>query len=258
MFVTQTTFCSTSSFALFIHQFTLISHSPVLTKLALARYHYAEALSHIDYKLKFQTAQIYPRKLFSLLLLICSDWNAALILILNGTKPEHLDMLDGGIIERLLEEKWKTFAQQQFLKRLLILFVHLFFMSISVYTRPSRLASKESDDGGSGDSELVSEAMTMEPEIDGQAIVRYICECATIAGVVSFVVFQQGDELKNQGLNAFMKQLKQAPAKAIFLFSNFLILSCIPCRIMGNTEMEEKILCFAVPGSWFFMMFFAG
>ena len=170
-------------------------------------------------------------------------------------------MLDGGIIERLLEEKWKTFAQQQFLKRLLILFIHLFFMSISVYTRPRRVNSHDDDNDGDGsgtDSELVSEALTMEEGLDVQTIVRYTCECATIVGVISFVVFQQGDELKNQGLSAFMKQLKQAPAKAIFLFSNLLILSCIPCRIMGNTEMEEKLLCFAVPGSWFLLMFFAG
>lgn len=40
-----------------------------------------------------------------------TDWNSALFIILNGTKEEHLDMLDGGIIQRLLEEKWKTFAR---------------------------------------------------------------------------------------------------------------------------------------------------
>lgn len=39
------------------------------------------------------------------------DWNSALFIILNGTKEEHLDMLDGGIIQKLLEEKWKTFAR---------------------------------------------------------------------------------------------------------------------------------------------------
>lgn len=33
------------------------------------------------------------------------------MIILNGTKSEHLDMLEGGIIQRLLEEKWKTFAR---------------------------------------------------------------------------------------------------------------------------------------------------
>ena len=40
-----------------------------------------------------------------------SDWGSAIILILNGIKPEHLNMLEGGIIAKLLEEKWKTFAQ---------------------------------------------------------------------------------------------------------------------------------------------------
>lgn len=70
-------------------------------------------------------------------LLLVEDWNSALFIILNGTKPEHLDMLDGGIIQRLLEEKWKTFAQNQFLKRLLILMVHLLCLSVSVYMRPT-------------------------------------------------------------------------------------------------------------------------
>lgn len=46
-----------------------------------------------------------------LITLLFVDWNSALFIILNGTKEEHLDMLDGGIIQRLLEEKWKTFAR---------------------------------------------------------------------------------------------------------------------------------------------------
>lgn len=134
-------------------------------------------------------------------------------------------------------------------------------MSISVYTRPRRFKSSEDDDGDdaeSGDSELVSEALVMEEGLDVQTVIRYCSEFATLAGVISFVVFQQGDELKNQGLKAFIKQLKQAPAKAIFLVSNLLILSCIPCRIMGDVDLEDRLLCFAVPGSWFLLMFFAG
>lgn len=41
-----------------------------------------------------------------------------MFLILNGTKQEHLDMLDGGIIQRLLEEKWKTFARVNLLPKI--------------------------------------------------------------------------------------------------------------------------------------------
>ena len=36
---------------------------------------------------------------------------SALYLILNGTKEEHLNMLEGGIIAKLLDEKWSTFAK---------------------------------------------------------------------------------------------------------------------------------------------------
>ncbi|XP_068157294.1 LOW QUALITY PROTEIN: uncharacterized protein iav [Drosophila tropicalis] len=201
-----------------------------------------------------------------------TNWNSALFIILNGTKPEHLDMLDGGIIQRLLEEKWKTFAQNQFLKRLLILSTHLLCLSVSVYLRPAHDGEGEEDDGdgstgataaalqeamGDG-SELGGAADAADDNYNAQTVARYCAELATIAGVLSYVVFQQGDEIKNQGLSAFLKQLSHAPAKAIFLFSNLLILACIPFRLIGDTDTEEAILIFAVPGSWFLLMFFAG
>jgi len=49
-----------------------------------------------------------------------------------------------------------------------------------------------------------------------------------------------------------------APDKAIFLLSNLLILACIPFRLTGDVITEEAILVFALPGSWFLLMFFAG
>lgn len=56
----------------------------------------------------------------------------------------------------------------------------------------------------------------------------------------------------------FFPAKAHAPAKAIFLISNIMILACIPFRIIGDTDTEEAILVFAVPGSWFLLMFFAG
>lgn len=124
-----------------------------------------------------------------------SDWQSALFIILDGTKQEHLDMLDGGIIQKLLEEKWDTFAQRQFNKRLLILFVHLFFLSCSVQLRKPRHPHES-------ENEEEKEHGTTWTDMS-----RYFCECVTILGVLSFVIFQQGDELKNQGLKAFLKSL---------------------------------------------------
>lgn len=141
-----------------------------------------------------------------------------MFIILNGTKEEHLDMLDGGIIQRLLEEKWKTFARNQFLKRLLILFVHLLSLSISVYLRPAteNLQNKEyeesrtdrspSADGNSnGDNDESDDAE--DESMDVTTVIRYASEVGTLIGVLSYVVFQQGHEIKNQGFSAFLKQL---------------------------------------------------
>ncbi|XP_050436250.1 transient receptor potential cation channel subfamily V member 5 [Adelges cooleyi] len=170
-----------------------------------------------------------------------TNWNSALFIILDGTKEEHLDMLDGGIIQKLLEEKWKTFARKQFMKRLIILCVHLIMLSMSIYLRPA-----------DQDKSLLGAAE------DWQDVARYCFEGGTVAGVLSYLFFQQGGEILNQGLVGFLKQTFKEPAKLIFLISNLLILACIPPRLLGDKQSEEAILVFAVPGSWFLLMFFAG
>lgn len=38
-------------------------------------------------------------------------WNAALSYIVNGKTEDHLDMLEIGVVKRLLEDKWSTYAQ---------------------------------------------------------------------------------------------------------------------------------------------------
>ncbi|KAL9703540.1 hypothetical protein quinque_007058 [Culex quinquefasciatus] len=186
-----------------------------------------------------------------------TNWNSALFIILNGTKEEHLNMLDGGIVERLLDEKWKTFARNQFLKRLLILALHLFCLSCSIYLRPVHVF-KDDDDADDTDGVTDSPDTTDDEGIDLTTWFRYGFEVATVMGVLSYVVVQQGEEIKNQGFISFLKSLAGAPAKAIFLISNLMILCCIPLRILGDREAEEAVLLFAVPGSWFLLMFFAG
>ena len=33
------------------------------------------------------------------------------MIIVNGETDDHLEMLQGGVMKQLLDEKWKTFAQ---------------------------------------------------------------------------------------------------------------------------------------------------
>lgn len=50
-------------------------------------------------------------------------------------------MLEGGIIAKLLEEKWTTFAQMFFVKKFAFVWVHLICLSVAIYTRPDYTAS---------------------------------------------------------------------------------------------------------------------
>ncbi|KAH1012632.1 hypothetical protein HUJ05_011759 [Dendroctonus ponderosae] len=187
-----------------------------------------------------------------------TNWNSALFIILNGTKEAHLDMLDGGIIQRLLEEKWKAFARNQFLKRLIILIVHLAFMSLAVYMRPDDPDEPLLE--WSDDPTVIIRYRRLfqeNPEVL-LGFCRFTAEIGTLLNVLSYVVVQQGDEIRNQGFLSFLKQQTNSPPKCIFLVSNLMILACIPCRLAGNRGLEETILIFAVPGSWFLLMFFAG
>lgn len=46
-------------------------------------------------------------------------------------------MLEGGIIAKLLDEKWKTFASVMFLKKMIFQILHLICMSLAIYMRPN-------------------------------------------------------------------------------------------------------------------------
>ncbi|PRD27149.1 UNVERIFIED_CONTAM: hypothetical protein NCL1_36164 [Trichonephila clavipes] len=89
-------------------------------------------------------------------------------------------------------------------------------------------------------------------------IIRYYAEIATCVGCIVFGIIQQVQEILAQGLLGFLYSLTTSPTKSTFVLSNFLILSCIPCRVLGDREMEDILLVMAIPGSWFYLIFFAG
>lgn len=87
---------------------------------------------------------------------------------------------------------WRSFGpQNQFMKKLGIQFFYLFVLSMAVYLRPN------------SDQPLMSQFH----ELDGTAIARLCFELGTLLNCFSFIVFQQGNELKNQGLSGFVRQL---------------------------------------------------
>lgn len=83
-------------------------------------------------------------------------------------------------------------------------------------SRTDRIPTDDDDNNASADIESES--------WDVSTIIRYSSECATLLGVLSYVIFQQGDEIKNQGLSAFLKQLVK---KIPFHFAEFYHLKSI-------------------------------
>ena len=65
------------------------------------------------------------------LLNLIADWNSSLMSIVNGKTENHLDMLDNMVIERLLNDKWSTFARvnRLILRGIYLLCLFLFALS---------------------------------------------------------------------------------------------------------------------------------
>ncbi|XP_050404943.1 transient receptor potential cation channel subfamily V member 6 isoform X2 [Patella vulgata] len=65
-----------------------------------------------------------------------TDWESALMTILDGETDEHAEMLEGPVMSQLLREKWKTYAKKRFRVRMSIAVIHLITITGAVYTRP--------------------------------------------------------------------------------------------------------------------------
>ncbi|XP_046356888.2 transient receptor potential cation channel subfamily V member 6-like [Haliotis rufescens] len=165
-----------------------------------------------------------------------TNWNSALMIIVNGETEEHLDMLEGGVIRQLLDEKWKTFARRRFILRLVIAIIHLALISVIIYTRPEG-----------------TQLLGFRGTID---IMRYTAEVLVCLGCFSAIMVD-GISIGSQGFKPFIRNCMHAPAQTVNMMSSLLILLCIPFRILKLNTVEDILLIIAIPGSWFFLLFFA-
>ena len=119
-------------------------------------------------------------------------------------------MLEGGIIAKLLEEKWKTFAQMIFYKKIFFQIIHLLCISFAVYSRPpfdEPLMRGIQADTEILEKDIVRSTSKFYLKHSLNPADRYCFEIGTLLSVFAFMVFQLGEELKNAGLNSFWKNL---------------------------------------------------
>ncbi|ESO84317.1 hypothetical protein LOTGIDRAFT_132455, partial [Lottia gigantea] len=164
-----------------------------------------------------------------------ANYKSALMIIVNGETDGHLDMLEGGVMRQLLEEKWKTFGQNRFIVRLLFAFIHLAMISVCVYTRPMRHGLLE-----------------ISTPTDTVSIARLVFEILTCL-ICSLTLMIELKEISGVGFLLF----RHAPDQAIYLLACTLILVCIPLRLTGLSDIEDTLLTIAVPCSFIYLLFFA-
>ncbi|KAI6229478.1 Inactive [Aphelenchoides besseyi] len=168
-----------------------------------------------------------------------TNYDSALMTVINGSTPEHLDMIGSEVIQRLLADKWKAFAARKMYERLALLAFHLVCLCFVVYLRPTQ----------------PERLYLQEPHWDDY--LRTVFEVLTILSCVWFVFGQQVGDLRTQGFYGYFKNLTTAPAKIVYLVANICLLLCVPFRFLRHYDIEEGLLIFSLPGSWIFLLFFA-
>lgn len=164
-----------------------------------------------------------------------TNWNSALMIIINGENDDHLEMLEGGVMRQLLDEKWKAFARRRFFVRLFLALIQLILISAAVYLRPK------------------TNLLAVNSYVD---VIRFVCEILTCIGC-SITLVADIFEIITQGGFSFLKNCKNAPAQTLFMISCVLFLACIPFRFLEMKQVEDVLMIIAVPCAWLFLLFFA-
>ncbi|XP_062582287.1 transient receptor potential cation channel subfamily V member 5-like isoform X4 [Saccostrea cucullata] len=187
--------------------------------------------------------------------------NSALNLVVYGTEDGHLDMMDGLIVE-LLKDKWKTFVGHRFYRRFAIFFLYFILFMFAFILRPgSDLCPTKT---ASTDNTTVTQTSAVTTESDGCYLikacrtedkVRFALEILVLIGAIWYI-FIAMKEIFHQGFRVFFTTLKGAPAKAMFLLSDVLVVLMLPGRALCQHEYEDIIAVFAILFTAPYFLFF--
>uniref|UniRef100_A0A8W8L649 Transient receptor potential cation channel subfamily V member 6 n=1 Tax=Magallana gigas TaxID=29159 RepID=A0A8W8L649_MAGGI len=189
--------------------------------------------------------------------------NSVLNLVVYGAEDGHLDMMDGLIVE-LLKDKWKTFVGHRFYKKFAIFFAYFIIFMVAFILRPGvDLCPTTTASSGSVNS-TTSQSSQVTTENDACYLikacrtedkVRFALEIMVLIGAVWYI-FIAMKEIYHQGFRVFFITLKGAPAKAMFLLSDVLVVLMLPGRALCQHEYEDIIAVFAILFTAPYFLFF--
>ncbi|OAF67790.1 hypothetical protein A3Q56_04484 [Intoshia linei] len=165
------------------------------------------------------------------------DGQSALIYITDGETTDHLEMLQGGVLSQLLDEKWKIYARKRFFIRFLFAILYLIVMSVSIYLRT--------------DNNLFM--VISRYDVD---FVRTLFEFFLLLMVIIYI-FLEFQEIFILGIKGYILGCLDTPAKSAFRISCVMILTAAIFRIFHLKMAEVIILSLAIPLSWLYLLYFA-
>uniref|UniRef100_A0A1I7U767 ANK_REP_REGION domain-containing protein n=1 Tax=Caenorhabditis tropicalis TaxID=1561998 RepID=A0A1I7U767_9PELO len=170
---------------------------------------------------------------------------SALSLVVYGESTQHLELMDG-LIEQILDEKWKAYGRALWLRSLLG-FIFFYCCFVSAYMlRPSSATTEHItrgriNDDGETESSNSTNYLQWHP-IDTQCHLMYysewpwyhgwfrlVCEIMTLVVMLFQILFDLGD-IRRIGFQKWFNFLKAFPAKLMFKGAFLFILISIPCR----------------------------
>ncbi|CAM1318145.1 Nan (predicted) [Pycnogonum litorale] len=193
--------------------------------------------------------------------------NSALNLVVFGDQSNHLDMLEGLLIE-LLNAKWNKYVKLCFFRQFFFFTVY-FVISLSCFVmRPNPLknsnSTKDTDttfnntNHSSSESGIrtASECYLLNTR-ETRDLIRICLECLVTFGSLLYVL-NATREAWYLGRHIFSENLSTAPSRVSFLISCVLVLFfMIPARVACSSKFEDIVAVLVMLTTGIHFLFFA-
>ncbi|XP_046993972.1 transient receptor potential cation channel subfamily V member 5 [Schistocerca americana] len=205
--------------------------------------------------------------------------NSALNLVVFGEKDDHLELMDGVLVD-LLHAKWNAFVKFKFYRQFFLFCFYFMFSLVCFTLRPgppptslkataspainATITKNSTNSSGGGGSEDKEEETWWE-ELQGEcrlmqfhsleAKVRLGAELAMLAGSFLYILSALR-EAHFLGLNMFIENLMTAPSRVMFLCSCLFMLGMPFLRLSCHTEAEDVVAVFIMLTTAPYFLFF--
>ncbi|KHJ43908.1 ankyrin repeat protein [Trichuris suis] len=180
---------------------------------------------------------------------------SAVSLIVFGETSDHLQLIDG-LVENLLEAKWKTFGKRKFATQLFKFIIFFICMCTAVVLRPTTYEiEKPLLDKGITLDEMTSYNCRLLKIVNNADLARVTLELLTVTASLMYIcgaIIQ----MKRTGWRALVKSLSPFPGLCSFWISLLFILLNVIFRFTCVYRAEFYMSAMAILTSSFYFLFF--